>query len=557
VRYAWGSSYYRASPTEHEYQKKWLSRLNLSGEEFLRQYRMQAGLIKGVTISSAQRTQVACDAPFDNGAFYAGVFTYTMTQYLWQQTGSNPLQPIFETISRNVNLEYPQEPRIEVKTGSDNEQKPVYFTAQTSPPAEGVVTKLKSNQVTLWLGGLDPHSLKSFDKGATFTIVNRQGHSSGEVKLESRQGLIGQGTLSGTAKEGALLQEATRVIPSELKLRIGLDPSLGTETEAATQALQKINRIEPVPFHSIEVPYTGEVQYILSRMTAIDHQEFQQRADLPAQGSIGLFSLGRDEIIPGSFGTAQETAQKAVSRLETKLKSLLAARIVKMTLNANSSQLDVEVAMTTQGQGGKLIAQAFTARGSKSRGLQPQLKQPLLAGTPIQFQVRNNEPHALYLSIILIEPSGSISVLFPNQWRVPEETTRLEANQTLLVPNREKDEFQLVVQETSPGEVLVIASRNPLSKTLVTLQSLAAELKQQSGPLVTFEPIEVMGEILADLSGNCAVNEACPLDSSTSPNRGSLAAVQGPMSTSSIAVLSIQCGVMLRSKAIAACDCPI
>ncbi|HIK50311.1 MAG TPA: caspase family protein, partial [Oscillatoriales cyanobacterium M59_W2019_021] len=57
-----------ASPEEFEYQRQWLSRLNLSPEEFIR--RRREGIAKGVVIASAQRDQLAADAPFSD--FYAG-----------------------------------------------------------------------------------------------------------------------------------------------------------------------------------------------------------------------------------------------------------------------------------------------------------------------------------------------------------------------------------------------------------------------------------------------------------------------------------------------------
>ena len=67
---------------EKEYQQQWLAKLNLSPQEF--KQRRQQGIAKGVAITSAQKNQLAVDVSFDG--FAAGVFTYAMTQYLWQQT---------------------------------------------------------------------------------------------------------------------------------------------------------------------------------------------------------------------------------------------------------------------------------------------------------------------------------------------------------------------------------------------------------------------------------------------------------------------------------------
>jgi hypothetical protein len=61
-----------------------LSQLKLSREEFVKRYR--AGVAKGVVLAATDPSQTAADARF-NG-FYAGAFTYLLTQYLWQQTST-------------------------------------------------------------------------------------------------------------------------------------------------------------------------------------------------------------------------------------------------------------------------------------------------------------------------------------------------------------------------------------------------------------------------------------------------------------------------------------
>ncbi|MFM5941832.1 MAG: peptidase C14, partial [Dolichospermum sp.] len=129
--------------------------------------------------------------------------------------------------------------------------------------ADAVVTKVQGNQIDLFLGGIDPRSLKAFGRGATFTVFDSQGKEQGQVQIESRQQLKAQGKLiqtnRGAIAPGTLLQERSRAIPSNLTLDIGLDPSLGEETEQAKQALQAIKRIRVVPMQQ-------EVQYILGRI---------------------------------------------------------------------------------------------------------------------------------------------------------------------------------------------------------------------------------------------------------------------------------------------------
>jgi hypothetical protein len=531
-----GGSQLQISPDEKAYQEQWLSRLKMSPQEFIKQRR--AGVAKGVVIASAQRDQTAADTAF-NG-FYAGAFTYLMTQYLWQQTGA--VGSAIANITRDIKPFSTQVPLADTKPQSGYERQAVYFIDKQNPPAEAVITEVSGNTAKLWLGGLDRESLEAFNKGAVFAIADANGRGSGKVTLVSRKGLVGEGTVEGTTQAGALLQEAARSIPGDLKLRIGLDSSLGGEINSAKQAIQAINRIEAVP-----VPYSGEVHYLLGRVTAGDRKALQtslkseanrlsrlklksctscipardsspwliakvlsrgleaygtrtsvhfnglellarnlssgrvlsltengvrpedfryepgnkfpdgwadgtdkfsqagQAKSLPAEGSIGLFSPGRDELIPDSFGEPGETMTAAVKRLEAKLKSLLAGRLIKMTLNANSSRLKLVVSMLPEA-GKEMIAEAFAPRSGITRERTAGLSQRLQLGTPFQFRVTNEESRPLYLTILSIDPTRGLTVLFPHSWRVSEDVTRLEVGQTLLIPNPAKDEFQLVAQ---------------------------------------------------------------------------------------------------------------
>ena len=193
VRARDGGNKVQISPEEKSYQDKWLSRLNLSREEFVKRYR--EGVAKGVVLAATNPTQTAADA-WING-FHAGKFTYKLTQYLWQQT-STPESAIAYVVP-NIPQDYNQTPRYEVKVGSGYEKKPIYFINTPSPATDAVITEVKGNQAKLWLGGVD---LAAIDDGTVFSIIN----GNGKVTLRSREGLVGVATVEGVAKEGALLK---------------------------------------------------------------------------------------------------------------------------------------------------------------------------------------------------------------------------------------------------------------------------------------------------------------------------------------------------------------
>ncbi len=186
------------SPDEKSYQEQWLSKLKLSRQQFVEAYRR--GVAKGVVLAATDPNQTAADAQI-NG-FYAGIFTYKLTQYLWQQT-STPERAITYVVP-NIPEDFKQTPRYEAKVGSGNEKKPIYFINNPSPAAVGVITEVKGNEAKLWLGGAN---LGELDNGTVFTIIDAKGGSSGKVTLRSREGLVGVATVEGVAKEGMLLQK--------------------------------------------------------------------------------------------------------------------------------------------------------------------------------------------------------------------------------------------------------------------------------------------------------------------------------------------------------------
>jgi hypothetical protein len=508
-----------AKNAEHDYQQQWLSRLNLSPEEF-KQKRRQ-GVAKGVVIASTKRNQEAADDGF-NG-FFAGIFTYLMTQYLWQQLGSESFSSAIPNVARTTTRKSftNQEPIFEIKPGTDNGQQPLYFLKKQTPPAEAVITQIEGNRAQLWLGGIDPDSLEAFQAGAILSAVDSQGRQSGRVQIETRNGLRGEAKLLDAVQPGAFLQERSRAIPPNLTLKIGLDPSLGGDASTVKQALSALKRVE-----TFSLP-AQEVHYILGRMTPTYRQQVQPPpgATLPEVGSLGLFSPAL-ELVPNSFGASGETATGAIQRLHSKFNSLLAARIVKTVINTNSSRLNVVASMHLE-SGAQTLAKSIPLRGSNQP--QPTLSstsRKLPQNTPIQFQVTNNETSNLYVSVLTIDPTGDISVLFPNQWSASEEITLVKAGQTLSIPDS-KDNFRLVTQPPiGVGEVLILASKTPLREALTTLRDVAAQQlgTQGNGPVILRSSAQqndagqVVDDLLNDISSSTrgGANSATP-NSSNNP----------------------------------------
>jgi hypothetical protein len=500
-----------ASKKEREYQEQWLTRLKLSRAEFASQRKL--GVPKGIMLSAAKRDQSAIDAPFAGTP--AGIFTYVLTRYLWQQTSSDPANLVIAstiaTTHRILQEYFPtvgivQQPESNIRQGSDRDKQAVYFISQKSVPAEAVITKVQGDQVDLFLGGIDPRTLEAFGKGATFTLPNGQG----QVRVESRDQFTAKGVLSqpharGTITSGTLLQEVSRAISSDLTLRIGLNPSLGQELESAREALKAINkRMEPVSIQQ------QDLHYILGRVT----KEYMQRLqklnfkELPEICSVALFSPAAD-LLPDSAGSVGERVADAVTnRLKAKLKSLLAARLVKLTLNATSTKLSVAAAMETV-DGGAIQAEAFTVRGatvaplSQGRGQSTRSSnaQRITPGTEVKFLIQNNEHRDLYITLLLISVDGELTVLSPLPGN--GDAPPIPAGKQVQVPDPDRGELYRFKIAGNPGvaEALVIFSTTPLKQAIALLRTLAAEPDRGRGTPVDLnkEPDVAIASLLEDL----------------------------------------------------------
>ncbi|MDZ8034432.1 caspase family protein [Nostoc sp. DedSLP04] len=497
-----------ASQEELAYQQRWLTDLKLSQEEWIA--RRRKNIVNGAAIFAAQRNQEAADAAFARDV-HAGVFTYSLTRQLWQQTSNQAMGKVVvaaaaktEQFLKTIQNSRGQKPDIEVKSGSNDDQQLMYFAPMQKPAAEAVITEIIGKTVKLLLTGAEPQVLEALGKGAIFTIVDDRGQAQGTVKIESRDRLNATGLLQTNSavkiSPGTALQEQIRAIPSNLKLRIGLDKSLNSE--AAKQALRSLSRIEVAPL------LEQEVHYILGRMLPRYRQEFEKRAiaDLPSVNSVGLFSVGF-EPIPGSFGATDESINEAVNRLQTKFKLLLAARLMKLTLNASSSRLNI-VASLAGANTQSLLAESFTVRGGKS----PSPKIPLKVKSqtqsiaqievdkPVQISVENRESRDLHIGVLIFSPDGDIDILFPLS--EGKNAALVSAGQTLQIPSEAEGKLSFG-KPLGIVEVLIVASTVPIDKALKPLQALIMEQRSEkrSSSQVAEKAEDAIASLLDDLAG--------------------------------------------------------
>lgn len=453
-----GATNANPSEAELEYQKRWMKELQLS-EAQLHAMR-QKGIAKGVAIGSANYNQLAADAPFDGGAFYAGAFTYLLTRYLWQQSKDEAVSTVFVNLARATrdvsnSSGVTQEPIFAVNPESNQEQ-PTYFLKSTTPFAEAVVQSVRSDGTILyWLGGISSRSLEANRKGSLFSVIDAKGEEVALIEQEGRNNLVGFGRLkTGSAslvKPGTLLRERVRGLPSNFKLRVGLDESLGKDQEAIRAALKTLDRVEIVPSDQA-------MNYRLGRMTN-NYQTLMrsQSGELPPVDSLGVFTAGLKPL-GGTFGVPGESITDAVNRLLPRFRSWLAVEILKaiggtdvIVSGGNSGGTTVEV-LAAGTTGGQVATNQFKP------------------GTEIQLKLRNTTASDRYVAVLAIGSAGNLRVLYP-YFDAPEEAARVSPGRELILP---EPGVRFPLSKTPGGlEILVLSSGKPIRDALRALFTIA------------------------------------------------------------------------------------
>lgn len=524
----------KASDAEFALQERLLSQIGWTPAQF--QQRREEGIAAGIAIASARRDQLAADYRFED--FYAGAFSFLLTQYLWQEAPEiDSAIAILQQRIKSFNQK--QTPIYEIAPKAEASET-IYFTSPIQNAAQAVILNVTQNEAIVWLGGINPNQLEAFNEGAILSpITNTRGETL-QLQLIERNGLTAKVALPTPLPPGTLLQEAARTIPSDWRLGIGLDASLGADTATAQSHLEALERIDGIAAQNADRPYAEKVHYILSRMTEEYQQQLraENRENIPPAGSIGLFSPAL-EIIPKSFGSATETTNQALVRLNPKFRGLLAAHVIKLTLNAESSNLALRASLKLENQSQLIVGSAFTTRSCNrpkacdegtSRSI---LTENIPLNSEFFFEINNDEDQALYLGVLVIDNAGDIVVLFPNEYQESLSEaeflakTQIQPRSSLRIPSLD-DSFVLVAEEAGVGEVLIVASPKPMTEALSRLQGLS---RGQRGPVALSDPLAVVSDMLGDVGTR------------GSGTRGSSG---GQLSTASLASLSIGFEVVER-----------
>jgi hypothetical protein len=520
----------------------------------------------GILLTAAGPTQLATEARWDR--LTAGLFTYALTQQIWQATPTTALRIVLSRAKEQVEqlASQEQQPQLGGQNSKNAPLAPYYLPPVPDLGADGVLVGIEENGKTaqIWLGGLPANLLEQIGATSLLMLVDEpsadKSASDHYLQLLARDGLTAKAKLYRSTPEapdripalqvGQFVRERVRVLPRNIDLTVALDSNL-----ERIERVDAVSAFTAIPRVSSAIAGEQSADYLFSKIQAPSSTQIASAANLsgivaapPApQSSYGLFSLGQDAI-PNTAGEGGEAVKVAVRRLVPKLQTLLAAKLLNLTVNEKSSLLAVQATLerldpkaqplqqrkTSPATFGKRIFASSGAPISDGTGL---LNLPV--GSQIQYRLENQSPHLLYFILLGLDSGGNLISLYTP---LPEPKNSLEAKsapaietvtasnlntstdqtfgsiaagETLTLPQTALS-FQWVLHTPAGiAETYLICSRAPFTQTLSALGTASRPTDNAPALYIPGNPLEVAQAVLHDL--NQASNPALQV-TGTSPD---------------------------------------
>nr|WP_277882014.1 caspase family protein [Leptolyngbya sp. FACHB-541] len=537
---------------ELEFQAQLRGRVRISQEQSQSQWR--TGQLPGIVLMATGPNQVAAEGQW-NG-FSAGLFTYALTQHLWGATPASTVQLTLGLTAGSVEqlVGKEQQPYVLGQKSQNPSLSPYYLKPAATTTADGVVTAIEEDgkTVRLWLAGLPAAVLENYGQNSLLSLVPSNAQPGEKIQLlesvvadvettssadkqllqiRSREGISVRARISAASSTmplqvGQLVQESVRVLPRNINLTVALDSSLERiERVDATSAFATIPRVTAIAAGEQSADYVfGKTQLgaptLAASLTAssLEAGDLEPRqpvnGDLPApKSSYGLFHLGRSALL-NTLSKEEEAVKTAVNRITPQLHTLLAAKLLRLTSNAESSRLGVRATLEMTAPQERIVMQQETPRApwaapaSRLAGLfVGDGKLPTLPiNSRLQYRLCNYSDRPVYFILLGLDSSGNAIALFPTptsenslDFEAAPADSLLSPGEILLIPQSTPSDWTL---QGPPGVVenYVIFSHTPLTHTYSALE-ISMRSKGDARRVSTLaNPLEVAQATLRDLN---------------------------------------------------------
>ncbi|MDX1976581.1 MAG: caspase family protein [Pseudanabaenaceae cyanobacterium bins.68] len=429
-------------------------------------------LPQGQNISILQASDRFC-ADGNWRGFSSGIFTYALTQQLWQTT-----EPRFYRLIMPQVLD-----ALDQQAFSPSQVNPTGATL----PSPNLITELAAadgailsqddpKACQIWLGGLPISALNNYGAGSIF------GCGQARLQVRSRDGLIAKAEILNPPQPlqpGQLVQEQVRALAKDLGLIIALD-----------QKLAKIERIDAM----------GAIAQLGNMTGVLAGEAYADCIFGTESNSYGLFTLARKPIL-GSFGAVSESVGAAIRRLRPNLEGLLAAKLIQFSHNQSSSGIGLSVKLEARRGEEPLAIASFcqsTCVARQDLVPDPSRHAPLVVGDRLSCHLENQTTTPLYLQIFSFDPRGKM--ITPSFVIAPYANDGiLPPQQSLVIPHPNAPISWTVAAPRGLVKLQIVASRQPLNRTTSLRERYAGQATSPTSMIAIPNPLEVAQALLEDL----------------------------------------------------------
>ena len=463
--------------------------------------------LPGITLLAAKDQQVAVE--FLGNGFSAGLFTYGLTQHLWQMTPPRRVITVLNQVDEAIapSMGKYQEPQAFL---GKNPSSLIYGTSSPfSQGSEAVIEKIlefaSSKLVAVRFTGVSPLLLEYGVLNSCFRVISETNADSSEdilLQVTEQTGrkakaliLNAKVTLSG--KEP--LQEIIRAIPRHLGLTVALDSQF-----------DRIERVDATSAFSAIAVVTGVIN------------AGEQSADCvlgKKKGGYGLFSEGGRLLFSAGKGNI-EAIKSIIGKLTPKLEQVLAKKWWDLTANEHSSRLRLRATLAVL-QDSKAIAVLtkevdrydFSINSAPSIQSNP-IKSPetlglvsIASGSRLQYRLENHQDQSLYFVILGIDANGKAIAWYPG-----DQPESISPQQSQMIPAPSSGMSWRVPSNGGLAQMQVIASLKPFQQFW---EALTENLPNLASPDATSHPAQILEvqnplaiaqSLLEDLHRNSAVS---------------------------------------------------
>jgi hypothetical protein len=321
-----------------------------------------------------------------------------------------------------------------------------------------------NNNLEVCLAGLEAGVLQAIAPESEFQTLQQPSQT---FRLTAKTGIFGQGKgTEGFPTVGSFFQEAVRVLPRNLTLKIALGNNL--------------SRIERVDATSAFAGIVGVANV----------SNAPEWADCVFDAGYQLLSVGGQPLAGLMAGAGNEAIKSTVDRLQPAFEQLLAQKWLRLLVNETSAQLPVKIALNrVKPKGTVLMEKSVPA----TLGRSPNFRfVPVDLGEALIFSYENLGDRPLHLVGFAQSPKNELILLTPQTvvQIAPQQTQNVEIK---FVPQRPLGRWQ----------IYWIGGDRPLVEFQTQLDQLFAGLEISSVRLE--KPLPLVRSLLNDLHQSEAI----------------------------------------------------